>query len=57
MHGFFAENKQSILRKNVENNLKCSQDTALRDIKDLIEKGMLMQEEKGGRSTNYALRL
>jgi hypothetical protein len=28
-------------------------DTALRDIKDLIEKGILKQEESGGRSTNY----
>jgi Fic family protein len=34
---------------------KCSQDTALRDIKDLIEKDILRQEESGGRSTNYEL--
>lgn len=34
---------------------KCSADTALRDIKDLIEKGILQQEESGGRSTNYEL--
>jgi len=34
---------------------KCSPDTALRDIKDLIEKGILQQEEPGGRSTNYDL--
>ncbi|MCW3789327.1 Fic family protein [Plebeiibacterium sediminum] len=34
---------------------KCSSDTALRDIKDLIEKGILKQEESGGRSTNYEL--
>jgi len=34
---------------------KCSADTALRDIKDLIEKGILIQEESGGRSTNYEL--
>lgn len=34
---------------------KCSQDTALRDIKDLIEKGILRQEKSGGRSTNYEL--
>jgi Fic family protein len=34
---------------------KCSPDTALRDIKDLIEKGILKQEESGGRSTNYEL--
>jgi len=34
---------------------KCSADTALRDIKDLIEKGIFKQEESGGRSTNYEL--
>jgi Fic family protein len=34
---------------------KCSPDTALRDIKDLIEKGILQQEQQGGRSTNYEL--
>lgn len=34
---------------------KCSTDTALRDIKDLIEKGILQQEQAGGRSTNYEL--
>ena len=32
---------------------KCSADTTLRDIKNLIEKGILQQEESGGRSTNY----
>ena len=34
---------------------KCSPDTALRDIKDLIEKDILKQEASGGRSTNYEL--
>ena len=34
---------------------KCSPDTALRDIKDLIDKGILKQEKSGGRSTNYEL--
>jgi len=34
---------------------KCSTDTALRDIKDLIKKGILKQEEEGGRSVNYTL--
>ncbi|MCL2040583.1 MAG: Fic family protein [Bacteroidales bacterium] len=34
---------------------KISSDTALRDIKDLIEKGILKQDEAGGRSTNYEL--
>ena len=32
-----------------------SQDTALRDIKDLIQRGALEREEGGGRSTSYAL--
>ncbi len=34
---------------------KISPDTALRDIKDLVEKGILRQNEAGGRSTNYTL--
>jgi Fic family protein len=34
---------------------KCSQDTATRDIKDLIERGALKQDEGGGRSTSYSL--
>lgn len=33
---------------------KCSQDTATRDLKDLVQKGILVQEE-GGRNTNYVL--
>lgn len=35
---------------------KCSQDTALRDIQYLIEKGILAKSEQGGRSTNYELK-
>lgn len=35
---------------------KCSADTALRDIQDLIEKGILRKEKEGGRSTNYELK-
>lgn len=34
---------------------KCSKDTAIRDINDLIEKGILKKEAAGGRSTNYEL--
>jgi Fic family protein len=33
----------------------CSQDTALRDIQDLIKKNILRKEDSGGRSTNYGL--
>lgn len=36
---------------------KCSQDTALRDILDLIRKGILIKSEDGGRSTNYELKM
>ena len=32
---------------------KCSPDTALRDIKELLERGILAQEPGGGRSTSY----
>lgn len=34
---------------------KCSSDTALRDIQNLIEKNILKKESEGGRSTNYEL--
>ncbi|HEX8426412.1 Fic family protein [Hymenobacter sp.] len=34
---------------------KCSQDTAGRDIADLIDKGILLKEGAGGRSTSYRL--
>jgi len=35
---------------------KCSQDTALRDIQDLIDKGILQKSSSGGRSTKYELK-
>src|SRR5262245_36932987 len=34
---------------------KCSQDTALRDIDDLIERAILVKAPAGGRSTSYTL--
>lgn len=34
---------------------KCSADTALRDIKALLERGVLIQDEGGGRNTSYHL--
>ena len=33
----------------------CSQDTAGRDIADLVAKGVLVHEGAGGRSTSYCL--
>ena len=35
---------------------KCSKDTAIRDINDLINKNILKKDEAGGRSTNYELK-
>ena len=34
---------------------KCSQDTALRDILPLVERGVLVRNPEGGRSTSYRL--
>ena len=34
---------------------KCSQDTAIRDIQNLIENGVLEKDHGGGRSTSYSL--
>ncbi len=34
---------------------KCSQDTALRDILDLVARGILIKNPEGGRSTSYSL--
>jgi len=36
---------------------KCSKDTAIRDINDLISKEVLQKESAGGRSTNYELKI
>lgn len=34
---------------------KCSADTALRDIRELLDRGLLKQNEGGGRSTSYRM--
>jgi Fic family protein len=34
---------------------QCSTDTALRDLQQLVKRGVLIQNEKGGRSTSYRL--
>lgn len=36
---------------------KCSQDTALRDVSDLVNRQILTKDQAGGRSTNYSLLL
>jgi Fic family protein len=35
--------------------VKCSEDTALRDISTLVERGVLIKNDAGGRSTSYSL--
>jgi Fic family protein len=37
--------------------VKCSHDTALRDIQSLVDQGLLTKDEGGGRSTSYSLSL
>jgi Fic family protein len=34
---------------------KCSQDTAHRDILELVDRGVLVRNPEGGRSTSYSL--
>ena len=34
---------------------KCSQDTANRDINDLVQRGILTKDAAGGRNTSYSL--
>lgn len=50
--GFFGKLTSSKWAKMA----KCSQDTALRDINDLVEKKILRKEKAGGRSTGYKLK-
>jgi Fic family protein len=51
------EGFQSKLTSSKWANLtKCSQDTALRDILDLVGKGILVKDPAGGRSTSYSLK-
>lgn len=46
--GFLSTSKYAQLAK-------CSTDTALRDIRELLERGLLAQNPSGGRSTSYRL--
>ena len=46
--GFLSTSKYAKLAK-------CSPDTALRDIRELLERGIIVQNPGGGRSTSYRL--
>jgi Fic family protein len=47
--GFLTTSKYATLAK-------CSPDTALRDIRDLLARNILERNEHGGRSTSYRLK-
>lgn len=51
LDGFFGKLNSSKWAKLT----KCSQDTALRDINELLERNILIKENAGGRSTSYRL--
>jgi Fic family protein len=51
LHGFEGKLTSSKWAKLA----KCSQDTASRDIEDLIRKKVLVKDAAGGRSTSYSL--
>ncbi len=51
-----AENKGRITSSQWARIAGCSQDTALRDIQDLMERRILVKEPAGGRSTQYILK-
>jgi len=48
LEGFLTTSKYAKLAK-------CSQDTALRDIRELLERGIIVQNPGRGRSTSYRL--
>jgi Fic family protein len=50
------ENETRISSSQWASLAACSQDTALRDIQDLMDRSILMREAAGGRSTQYVLR-
>ena len=60
MNAFRSSREREAIRRRVASTKwaligKCSQDTALRDIGDLMEHGILARQEAGGRSTSYQL--
>ncbi|MGH7242527.1 MAG: Fic family protein [Phycisphaerales bacterium] len=66
-HGSLNERQKAVINRMIEGfegNLttskyaklsKCSADSALRDIRELVEQGILAQNTAGGRSTSYRL--
>jgi Fic family protein len=55
MNKLFDELSGKLTTSKWAKMMKCSVDTALRDVNDLIEKGILIKDEAGGRSASYRL--
>ncbi len=53
--GCWMGSRASSPRRNGRSLAKCSQDTANRDINDLVKRGILAKDAAGGRSTSYSL--
>jgi hypothetical protein len=52
---YFSRRLQLLTSSKYAKLTKCSQDTAHRDIQALVERGVLVQNPEGGRSTSYSL--
>jgi Fic family protein len=48
-----ADDVRSSIARRYARIARCSEDTALRDIRDLVQRGILVQNEGGGRSVSY----
>ena len=57
LNTLFTDFYGKLITKKWTTMTQCSIDTALRDINDFIEKGMLKKSESSGRSTSYELEL
>jgi Fic family protein len=47
---------RQIVKRKWAKIMKCSSDTALRDLGDLVAKGILAKAEAGGRGAHYVLK-
>jgi hypothetical protein len=54
-HSMSAQIRGNLTTSKWAKIAKCSSDTALRDITELVERGILVRNAGGGRSTSYGL--
>jgi Fic family protein len=53
--GYLMDLRANLTSSKWAKLIKCSQDTASRDIDDLFRRGLLVKDAAGGRSTSYSL--